>query len=179
MPIDMKKMIADTYMELAQHKNIDKISVKDLVETCNISRQTFYYHFQDVLEVLEWRVEQDIRATLARSIKAESPKEATKIFVSACLAGRKTFERLIQSKRHAELEQIMVKAVRTYFSELFERKGVLQELNRSDSNAIINFYTFGLVGLILESSEIEEANVDRLVSQIQRIVSGEMIKFPE
>lgn len=178
MPVDMKKMIADTYMQLAQHKSIDKITVKDLVDACNISRQTFYYHFQDVLEVLEWRIEQDISTTLTRSMKAESPKEATEIFVSACLASRKTFDRLMQSKRRAELERLMVKSVRSYFSELFGRKGVLQELNRSDSDALINFYTFGLVGLILESGENEEVNVDRLVGQIQRIVSGEMVQFP-
>lgn len=42
MPINMKALIAETFASLAQHKDIDKITVKDLVEACSISRQTFY-----------------------------------------------------------------------------------------------------------------------------------------
>ena len=35
-------------------KPIDKITVKDLVEICGVNRQTFYYHFDDVYDLLEW-----------------------------------------------------------------------------------------------------------------------------
>lgn len=45
-------------MEISKTKSVDKITVKDLVEACHISRQTFYYHFQDIIEVIEWSVEQ-------------------------------------------------------------------------------------------------------------------------
>ena len=58
MPINMKAVIADAFVSLAQRKNVDKITVKDLVEACGISRQTFYYHFQDILEVIEWSMQQ-------------------------------------------------------------------------------------------------------------------------
>jgi len=53
MAVDMKNVIADAYNQLAKQKSVDKITVKDLVDACNISRQTFYYHFQDILAVLE------------------------------------------------------------------------------------------------------------------------------
>ena len=57
MPANMKGMIADAFVSLSGEKPIDKITVKDLVEKCSISRQTFYYHFQDILEVIEWSAE--------------------------------------------------------------------------------------------------------------------------
>ena len=53
MPVNMKAMIAETFLTLAGQKNVDKITVKDLVEACGISRQTFYYHFQDIIDVVE------------------------------------------------------------------------------------------------------------------------------
>ena len=37
-----KNLIAETLLSMAQHKNLDKITVTDLVEACGISRQTFY-----------------------------------------------------------------------------------------------------------------------------------------
>ena len=53
MPVNMKNMIADAFLAMTARKSVDKITVKDLVEACDISRQTFYYHFQDILEVIE------------------------------------------------------------------------------------------------------------------------------
>lgn len=57
MPVQVKPMIAEAFIRLSKQKNIDKITVKDLVEACGISRQTFYYHFQDILEVIEWSLD--------------------------------------------------------------------------------------------------------------------------
>ncbi|MBB5265315.1 AcrR family transcriptional regulator [Catenibacillus scindens] len=51
---DMKTLIADTFSRLLEKENIDKITVKRLIEECHISRQTFYYHFKDIMDVLEW-----------------------------------------------------------------------------------------------------------------------------
>ena len=43
----MKSIIADTFFLMVQLGNIDKITVKALIDACHISRQTFYYHFKD------------------------------------------------------------------------------------------------------------------------------------
>ena len=53
MPMDMKAKIGETLSQLLCRKPLDKITVKELVDTCGISRQTFYYHFQDIYEVIE------------------------------------------------------------------------------------------------------------------------------
>ena len=44
MPVNVKNLIAETFVKLSDEKNIDKITVKDIVEACGISRQAFYYH---------------------------------------------------------------------------------------------------------------------------------------
>ena len=53
MPIDMKSVIAEAFKDMVRRGNADKITVKALIEECHISRQTFYYHFQDILDVME------------------------------------------------------------------------------------------------------------------------------
>ena len=54
MPLDVKSAVADALMEMITRRGADKITVKDLVEACGISRQTFYYHFRDITDVVEW-----------------------------------------------------------------------------------------------------------------------------
>ena len=81
MPADMKAIIAQAFKELAQQKSIDKITVKSLIESCGISRQTFYYHFQDIMDVISWSLQQVSEETLARSIKAGTPREALRLLI--------------------------------------------------------------------------------------------------
>ncbi len=47
-----EKAIVETLNELLKTRTIDRITVKDLTEACGISRNTFYYHFHDIYEVL-------------------------------------------------------------------------------------------------------------------------------
>ena len=41
MPADMKTIIADTFAQMIRKGDIDKITVKNVIEECHISRQTF------------------------------------------------------------------------------------------------------------------------------------------
>ena len=54
-----------------------------MVESCNISRQTFYYHFQDITEVIEWKLQQELQQMLAYSRTAQTPEAALRVFVAA------------------------------------------------------------------------------------------------
>ena len=75
MPGDMKSKIADTLNELLQHKTLDKITVKELVDACNISRQSFYYHFQDIMDVIEWYQDQSLKRSIEKRAWQHLPTE--------------------------------------------------------------------------------------------------------
>ena len=44
--------IAFAFKELLLKKSIDKITINDITEKCGINRQTFYYHFHDIYELI-------------------------------------------------------------------------------------------------------------------------------
>lgn len=48
-----EKVIRDTFVELLNEKPYNKITVRDIVERSHISRNTFYYHFLDIQDLLE------------------------------------------------------------------------------------------------------------------------------
>ena len=54
-----KEALASALRQMMTVKPIDKVTVKDIVEICGVNRQTFYYHFDDVDDLLEWVFEQD------------------------------------------------------------------------------------------------------------------------
>ena len=49
-----KYALEDALKKLLLQKPIDKITINDLTEECGISRMTFYYHFKDIYDLVEW-----------------------------------------------------------------------------------------------------------------------------
>lgn len=50
---DTKRKMAQALKELMAEKPLKRITIQDIVEKSNMTRQSFYYHFQDIYEVLE------------------------------------------------------------------------------------------------------------------------------
>lgn len=51
---DTKRKIADGLLVVWAEKPLKKITVQDIMMQENMKRQSFYYHFQDIYEVVEW-----------------------------------------------------------------------------------------------------------------------------
>ena len=52
-----KNEILETLSVLLQTKQLDDITVTELVERCGISRQAFYYHFSDLYGVVDYAIQ--------------------------------------------------------------------------------------------------------------------------
>lgn len=54
-----KQKLSKTLKQLMKQKPFNKITVSELIKECNVNRKTFYYHFQDIFELLKWTFEQE------------------------------------------------------------------------------------------------------------------------
>ncbi len=41
------------------HKTLDKISIKEITDDCGLNRQTFYYHFDDIYQLMDWLLKKE------------------------------------------------------------------------------------------------------------------------
>ncbi|MDO4280495.1 MAG: TetR family transcriptional regulator [Peptococcaceae bacterium] len=174
MPGITKKRIAEAYLALADHKPVDKITVKDLVEECGITRQTFYYHFRDLPEVLEWMVAQFTRALLDKTLD-QSPQAAMRILVGEVTAQASLLDKLMHSRRREDIERLFLGAVRSYLMMVMRQSPVLGEFSVDDLGTTLTFYSWGIAGLLIESCQRPNADLDALADQLWRLVSGQML----
>lgn len=49
-----KLALEESLKHLLLKKPLDKITINDLTTDCGISRMTFYYHFKDIYDLVEW-----------------------------------------------------------------------------------------------------------------------------
>ena len=79
---DMKSVIADTFSEMLEKEDIDKITVTRLIAQCHISRQTFYYHFKDIMDVLEWTFRRATQELVEQSLNAKDRLKALTAYIT-------------------------------------------------------------------------------------------------
>ena len=60
-----KEVLAESFRELAESKNIDKITVKDITENCGYSSATFYRQFQDKYDLIAWDYARELKFILS------------------------------------------------------------------------------------------------------------------
>lgn len=62
-----KQKIASTMQEMMGRKAFEKITVKNLMDVSNMNRQSFYYHFRDTRDVLQWICQEQVFLPMAAS----------------------------------------------------------------------------------------------------------------
>lgn len=173
---DMKTLIADTFSRLLEKENIDKITVKRLIEECHISRQTFYYHFKDIMDVLEWAFGRSAMEIARRSLKEENHREAIKVFVSFVKTHRNKLRRLQYSKNWNQIERLFLKSTVLFLEQIMKEKFPDLKITYENRNVLLNFYACGMAGILLAYTGEEEEEDEKFISQIDWIISRTMIR---
>lgn len=60
-----KEVIAESFREVAERKNIDKITVKDITDNCGYSSATFYRQFRDKYDLIAWDYTRELEKILS------------------------------------------------------------------------------------------------------------------
>ena len=176
MPYDMKERIAREFVELVRTKPIDRITVKDVVEACHITRQTFYYHFQDLLDVIDWSLHRAMEELVEKSLQMDSREEVMELFLSGAVQARGMIRKLLSSQLREQTERLIMGAVRSYFQEMVDRRELLQDVSRSDAQVALDFYTFAVVGVMVEYCGRPNVDIKRLAGQLIRLMDGSFLR---
>ena len=59
-----KRALEESLKRMLLRKPLDRITISDITEDCGISRMTFYYHFKDIYDLVEWACEEDAARAL-------------------------------------------------------------------------------------------------------------------
>lgn len=175
MPSDTKQAIAAAFAEIAQKKPVDKITVKDLVEHCGISRQTFYYHFQDILDVMEWCIQQLLQKATDNSLRFPSEAEAIEEFIVVATKYGDILLRLLNSQKREQVESFFVTAMSTCIYQSIIARKPDWKCNHADLTVVLRFYACGMTGVILDLCRKKDVDYKRLSVQLVELLSGNLI----
>lgn len=167
--MNTKIKIANTLEFLLQSKELDRISVKELVEACGVSRQTFYYHFQDILDVIEWSAQYKLDQALLRVKNFSSAEESIREILCISEENKVLIRRLMCSRKREYVESCIVDIFRAYIRELLSLNTLRLDLGFSDRELLLDFLAYGLAGVVLNHCSDENSDGEDLAARLCRL----------
>ena len=171
MASNTKWAIIQAYVELIRKKSIDKVTVKDVVEICGITRQTFYYHFQDLLDVLEWGLRMTADTAVQRGLEAENVEAALYVFLSEADRNRQLGRKMFTSQKKPQLCDMIFHTVENLLFSIFKEKNEDTSLPIHELDYAIHFYAYAVTGSLYDVVMDEAVDVDLTVQQISALMN--------
>ena len=166
-----KMAIVKAFEELARVKNVDRITVKEITDKCQISRNTFYYHFKDIYDVLEemlnQRVEQMIETLELNMQSGNSVQDTRMAGMRYILDNRELFFNLYQSAGVQEVKMYLDKSSSVLGHYLIDRLSEGMNVSERDKDLIISFYQYAHAGMMAEW--LEKGMKDDLEERMNRM----------
>lgn len=150
MATDVKKQIAETFEKHARKAGIDKVTINAIVTECNISRQAFYYYYQDIVDVARYVLRENLKEMLKRGEEAEDPRKAVQLFAEDLVQKFPIFSVAFNSKLRGELEILLIHELREFFNMIFLRWKCGRNLNREQIDFQSDMIACGITAYAIE-----------------------------
>ena len=164
----MEKDIEDTMIKLAKKKSFDKITVTDIVKECGISRQTFYYHYEDMLQLADQVLSRKIEEAADQASKSESAEAALSIFVESLCE----YKEIISYMRYSKNKEHLIVTMLSNIKKVFYR---IPECLAEDEKITFDFYLFsqyeelyahGILGYLFVNLIEKNGNPNKISEQL-------------
>ena len=170
-----KKAIIASFIKILKEKPFEKITIHEITADCGVARMTFYYHFEDIYDLLDYVIEEKLRASVSRAFTYESwPTDYAAVF-DTVLEDKAFFLKIFNSIDLRRIESYLSafahQCVRSMIAEQTKRLGVV--LHPEKQELVCDIYCYSMVGLLLKwiaSGMKEDPHV--LVEEFCSVIKG-------
>ena len=168
-----EKAIMHAFLELLNQHPLDKITVKDIVTACGISRNTFYYHYQDIYDLL--RATFDAVAELVLREDVTTWQESLRSCTRFALENRRAVYHVYRSAHREQLERYLYRVTEERMDRLIRHLTAQMSISEEDVRYLTLFYKCAVVGILLEWLNADmKGDVDRLISRMGVLLEGNL-----
>lgn len=147
-----KQSLAQALKQEMKHKQLSKITITELCDVCQINRKTFYYHFEDIYDLLKWTLEQEAIEVVKNFDLVVNTEEALRFVMAYANENKDIINSALDSMGHEEIQ-------RFFYNDLFDViYGAIEEgeydlkivVDPQFKNFLAAFYTEASAGILIE-----------------------------
>lgn len=171
MAADMKQTIAQAAKTLLMEKNVKKLTVKDIVEECQITRQAFYYHFEDIPDLFRWMLERDTERTMLEAQSLKSGEQRLRYLFTMAIIALPYMKKGMESNYRDELEKFLTQYIQRLFERVCDEEGLYQDCTRFEVKLILRYHSQAILGLLWGWTDADTKNLDQIVHVVYRLMT--------
>lgn len=145
-----RELLTSAFKELMQQMPFEKITIKMITDKAGVIRPTFYKHFQDKYEVLEWILQKDITDKIQVLIDNDM-EDGLFLLLCHCLdKDRKFYKRAYEITGQNSFESMMQDFLYRLLLQLLDKYPLKhpEKLGRLSKESIARIYMYGLADSI-------------------------------
>lgn len=145
-----KRALEASLKKMLLKKPLDKITITDLTDDCGINRMTFYYHFKDIYDLVEWSCIEDASQALQGKKTYDTWQEGLQQIFEAVLENKPFILNVYRSVKREQVENYLYSLTYQLIEGVVEEQSKNLMVTEEQKKFIADFYKYSFVGVMLD-----------------------------
>ncbi len=167
-----KMLLANTLKDLLEKKSFSQVTVTEIITLSKVNRNTFYYHFEDIYDLLRWLLEQEAINIVKDYDSKDEIDMAINFTLSYIEKNRSFLKNILFSVGEKDLRRFFSKDFREIIGNFIkiDEKELGIKIDDQYRNVLTMYFTEAIAGLLIESLnkkyEISNAKITSYIKTI-------------
>jgi AcrR family transcriptional regulator len=146
-----KEAIKKSFMKLLNQKQVNKITVKEIVEDCGINRNSFYYHFDDIPSLMEEIFNDQADEFVSHSTSPDNMYDSIMDAVKFSINNKTAILHVFNSPNRHYYDRYLNRVARRTVTAFFDNYTKdLKTIKAEDREAVVMHYKSLLIGYVFD-----------------------------
>lgn len=168
-----KRALEQSLKNLLQQKPLSKITISDITEDCGISRMTFYYHFKDIYDLVEWAFAEDAARALQNNKTYDTWQQGFVQIFHAVRENKVFVMNVYRCVNREQVEKYLVPLTDQLIMGVITERAAGMTVREADQQFIAQVYSYAFVGIMLDWIRDDmRADPEELVNRLAMVIHG-------
>lgn len=156
-------------------KPLTKITVADIAEDCGINRMTFYYHFKDIYDLVEWSCLEDARRAIDQKKTYDTWQQGLLQIFEAVQENKPFILNVYRCVHKEQVEKYLQPLVDQVLLDVLNEEAEGIRVREDDKNFIAQVYSYVFIGILLDwIGDDMRQDPQKIVDRLAKLIKGSM-----
>lgn len=168
-----KRALEQSLKNLLLKKPLTKITVGDITDDCGINRMTFYYHFKDIYDLVEWSCLEDAKRALDEKKTYDTWQQGLLQIFKAVQENKPFIVNVYRCVHREQVEKYLQPLVDQLLLNVINEEAAGITVRDEDKQFIAQVYSYMFIGLMLDwiKDDMRE-DPQQIVEKLSKLIKG-------
>lgn len=145
-----KEQMAASLKKLMAKKDLQKITIQDIADDCSMNRYTFYYHFQDIYDLVSWTFRRDFEQIFSDRARCSTFEEWIQTLLEYLKNNEEVCKCALNSLGRVSFRKLCAEDLSVFLQPLLKDIRGSRDIPDDYLNFLANFYLEAVSGVLIQ-----------------------------